>query len=61
MHMDTHEATAVNNSSELFYEYDRRKESNLELAAAYFVLNLKEKFKLSQVLLNFAIKSVEEI
>ena len=44
-----------------FMEYDRREESNLELAAANFVLNLKEKFKLSQVSLNFAIKSVQDI
>ena len=58
--MDTNRITAVNDS-EVICEYDRHEESNLELTAANFVLSLKEKFKLSQVSLNFAIKSVEEI
>ena len=61
--MDINEIAAVN-GGELSYEHDRHEESNiisLELAAASFVLNLKEKFKLSQASLNFAIKAVEEI
>lgn len=34
---------------------------DVEVAAARFLLNLKEKFKLSQVSLNYTIKAVEEI
>ena len=34
---------------------------NIVMNAAHFILNLKEKFKLSQVSLDFVIKSVEEL
>lgn len=54
--MDTNETTAVGGS-----EPDRFEASKLEMAAASFVLSLKEKFKLSQAALNFAITVVENI
>ena len=56
--MDINEA-ATNNDCEFFCGYDGR--TSLELTAAHFVLNLKEKFKLSQASLNFAIKGIEKI
>ena len=58
--MGTSRISAVNDN-DVICEYDRHEKSNLELTAANFVLSLKEKFKLSQASLNFAIKSVEDV
>lgn len=48
-------------SAESVVESEIVNEKDVELAAAHFILVLKEKFKLTQTSLNYAIKGLEEI
>ena len=61
--MDTRQSTELEEASS---DYNNEasidnRHSDVETTVAHFILNLKEKFKLTQASLNFAIKSVEEL
>ena len=62
--MDMRQSTELKEVASLDYNNGAsvdNRHSDVEITAAHFILNLKEKFKLTQASLNFAIKSVEEL
>ena len=69
---DTRQCEELEETSNIIIEGDNRNEVSIggrypgshfdvEQTAAHFILNLKERFKLTQASLNFAIKAVDEL